>query len=120
MEIGSLAAAAEKVPGTICRNGPPGASHKWCLSPFPFDGHVLILKGVHRCDTRGYVELIVADPAGDALLRTESTPFLGLEASDLERLARDAGATTIVFSGGYRDQPYDRQESVDLIMVAQK
>jgi hypothetical protein len=20
--------------GTICRNGPEGASHKWCLSPF--------------------------------------------------------------------------------------
>jgi len=27
--------AAEKVPGTVCRNGPPGASHKRCLAPFP-------------------------------------------------------------------------------------
>ena len=24
----------KKVTGTICRNGPEGASHKWCLSPF--------------------------------------------------------------------------------------
>ena len=90
-----------------------------CLPPCGED-HVLILKGVHRCDTRGYVELVVADPAAGALLRSESTPFLGLEASDLERLARDAGATAIAFYGGYRDQPYDRQQSVDLIMVAEK
>ncbi len=26
---------AEKVPGTVCRNGPEGASHKRCLAPFP-------------------------------------------------------------------------------------
>ena len=81
---------------------------------------MLILKGVHRCGTRGYVELIVADPAAGTILRSESTPFLGLEASDLERLARAAGATTITFHGGYHDQPYDRQESVDLVMVAEK
>ena len=52
-------------------------------------------------------------------MRSESTPFLGLEASELERLARDAGATTVAFYGGYGDQPYDRQESVDLVMVAE-
>ena len=27
--------ASEKGTGTFCRNGPPGASHKRCLSPFP-------------------------------------------------------------------------------------
>ena len=27
-------AQGEKGTGTICRNGPKGASHKWCLSPF--------------------------------------------------------------------------------------
>ena len=26
--------SSEKGTGTICRNGPEGASHKWCLSPF--------------------------------------------------------------------------------------
>jgi hypothetical protein len=32
---GILRARREKrVTGTICRNGPRGASHKWCLSPF--------------------------------------------------------------------------------------
>jgi hypothetical protein len=34
--------AAEKVTGTICRNGPEGASHKWRLSPFP--------RAVNGCD----------------------------------------------------------------------
>ena len=104
---------------TLRVGAPPGRSGKWCLSPFPLQGDVLILKGVHRCGTRGYVELVVADPAGGALLRSESTPFLGLEASELEGAARDAGATTVAFYGGYADQPYDRQESVDLLMVAE-
>jgi SAM-dependent methyltransferase len=81
---------------------------------------VLILKGVHRCGPRGFVELIVADPAGGALKRSESTQFLGLEASALEGMARSAGATKVAFFGGYQDQPYDRQESVDLVMVAEK
>ena len=48
----------------------------------PRTGDVLILKGVHRCGDRGYVELIVTDPSGGTLMRSESTPFLGLEASD--------------------------------------
>jgi SAM-dependent methyltransferase len=98
------------------------------MVPVPFSGpfsgpgenQVLILKGVHRCGTGGYVELIVADPAASAIVRSESTAFLGLDASELERMARDAGAKRIAFLGGYGDQPYDRQESVDLMMVAEK
>ena len=31
----SLTPGGKKGTGTICRNGPEGASHKWCLSPFP-------------------------------------------------------------------------------------
>jgi len=110
-------------------------------------GEVLILKGVHRCGTRGYVDLIVAGlgeekeekgtgpicrngPPGAAhkwglspflrLLHSESTALLGLEAADLERMARAAGAAEVVFFGGYQDQPYDRRQSADLIMVARK
>ena len=94
------------------------SSHKWCLSPFPRE--VLILKGVHRCGDRGYVELVVADPADGTLRLSEATPFLGFEASALERFARDAGAKRVAFHGGYGGQPYDRQESVDLLMVAEK
>ena len=31
----SSEAVREKGTGTICRNGPEGASHKWCRSLFP-------------------------------------------------------------------------------------
>ena len=61
---------------------------------------MLILKGVHRSDSRGYVELAVIEPASGTLLRSEAKEFLGFEASDLERLARDAGQRTSLF-GGY-------------------
>jgi glycine/sarcosine N-methyltransferase len=83
-------------------------------------GDLLILKGVHRCGNRGYVELIVTDLSGTTTMQNESTPFLGLEATDLERMARLAGAKTVALFGGYQDQPYDRSKSVDLLMVAEK
>ena len=85
---------------------------------FPSDA--LILKGVHRCSDRGYVELIVTDLSGDAAMRSESTPFLGLEAADLDRMVRSAGAKEVAIFGGYQDQPFDRRQSVDLVMVAEK
>jgi hypothetical protein len=83
-------------------------------------GDVLILKGVHRCDRRGFVDLIVARPDGDAILHGESVPFLGLEAAELEAFAREAGAGQVEFFGGYKDEPYQRDRSVDLLMVATK
>jgi SAM-dependent methyltransferase len=84
-------------------------------------GEVLILKGVHRCATRGYVDLLVAGLSPSLrLLHSESIALLGLETADLERMARVAGAAEVAFFGGYQDQPYDRRQSADLIMVARK
>ncbi len=83
-------------------------------------GEMLILKGVRRCGTRGYVDLVLVESPGGGLAHCESVPFLGLEPADLEQAARDAGAASVDFFGGYRDQPYDRQESVDLVMLASK
>ena len=57
-------------------------------SPADLATEVLVLKGVHRCDSRGYVDLAVVEPAGPKLLHSESSPLLGLEASDLEAMAR--------------------------------
>ncbi len=91
-----------------------------CLRTKLPQGEVLILKGVHRCDRRGYVELVVVDPSGGPLLAHESPTFLGLEASDLENMARQAGASQVQFFGGYAEQPFERQASVDLVMVARK
>jgi SAM-dependent methyltransferase len=83
-------------------------------------GDALVLKGVHRCGDRGYVEMIVTDLSGDTAMRSESTQFLGLEALDLDRMAKAAGATKSTIFGGYQDQPYERQQSVDLVMAAER
>jgi SAM-dependent methyltransferase len=81
---------------------------------------VLILKGVHRCGTRGYVDLAVADLARTKLLHTESAPLLGLETSALEAMARNAGARKIALFGGYNEGPFNWQESMDVVMVGER
>jgi SAM-dependent methyltransferase len=115
------------------------------------EGEAFLVKGVHRCGTRGYVELLVGAPGGEKgdsphlcddqrcasvpafgpfrqmgtvpffpHMRHESLPLLGLEARELEALFRSAGTTAVHVFGGYQDQPYDRQASPDLVMVAEK
>jgi SAM-dependent methyltransferase len=84
------------------------------------EGEVLIVKGVHRCDGRGYVDLVVTTLDAGPQMRCDSVPFLGLEAAQLEQMARDAGAAQVRFTGGYQEQPYDRLASTDLVMVAGK
>jgi len=81
-------------------------------------GRALILKGVHRCEKRSYVELAVTSLDGQATLRSQAVPFLNLEAAELAAIAGACGASEISFRGGYKDQPYQQQTSVDLIMVA--
>ena len=83
-------------------------------------GEAMILKGVHRCGPRGYVELIVTELSGGKPLWTESVPFLGLNAAELEEMARQSGAAHVVFFGGYQDERYQAQKSVDLVMVAER
>lgn len=81
-------------------------------------GDSLIVKGVHRCGDGGYVDLLVSRLGEPAALQSESTPFLGLEAAELQSMARSAGAGSVQLFGGYQNQPYDRATSVDLLMVA--
>ena len=94
-------------------------------------GDVLILKGVHRCGPRGFVELVVtpektgatrpgSEGGGGTSVYSESVPFLGLKAAELEEMARRAGAAEVSFSGGYQGERYQPQRSVDLLMVAGK
>jgi SAM-dependent methyltransferase len=83
-------------------------------------GEVQILKGVHRCGSRAHVEMLVCHLEGDAGMRSEAVPFLGLEALDVERFLREAGARHVHRFGGYQGQPFDRQKSTDLLMVAEK
>jgi SAM-dependent methyltransferase len=83
-------------------------------------GEVLIVKGVHRHDRRGYVELVVANLPDGAAMHSEAVPFLGLEAAELEQTAIAAGAAGVRFFGGYDEKPYRREQSTDLLMVAEK
>lgn len=83
-------------------------------------GDMLILKGVHRRDSQGFVDLVLVGYQQASLVHSESVPFLGLEAGELEAMARDAGAAKVEFFGDYQESPYDRQKSMDLLMVATK
>jgi len=84
------------------------------------DGPALIIKGVHRCGPRAYIELLVGYLEGNAKMRSDCVPLLGLEASDLEHHMREHGASRVSIFGGYQNQPYDRQKSADLVIVAEK
>ena len=91
-----------------------------CLRTRLPQGDAVILKGIHRSDDRGFVELVVADPSGGPLLAHESPIFLGIERNELDAAAREAGAADVQFFGGYDRQPYDRESSVDLLMAARR
>jgi hypothetical protein len=77
-----------------------------------------VVKGVHRCGGQGFVDLVVTRLADSDEFHAESVPLLGLEQAELQELARGGGAGEIHFYGGYDEQPYDRQHSTDLIMLA--
>jgi SAM-dependent methyltransferase len=79
----------------------------------------LVLKGIHRWRAQGFLELVVARP-GDEIPRTESTPLLALEAGFLQRTVLRAGGKDVRLHGDYQERPYDRGQSVDLILVAEK
>jgi SAM-dependent methyltransferase len=80
----------------------------------------VILKGVHRHGSAGYVDLVVSWLADKPAWRSESVPFLGFEATTLQQWAQAAGAGTVEVYGGYQSEPYQRETSADLIVVARK
>lgn len=81
-------------------------------------GELLVVKGVHRSGSMGYVDLLVMTDDRPPRLESQSAGLLGLEATDLELAAQSSGATRVEFYGNYDGQPYQRDTSVDLIMVA--
>jgi len=82
--------------------------------------HILV-KGVHRAGTRGFVDLIDLEMSGGPVQpRYESTLFWGVESADLVGLLRQAGAHDAYCFGSYQEEPYVRTQSTDLIVVARK
>ncbi len=84
-------------------------------------GNSLIVKGVHRCGRRGYVDMIVTTLSGDdPVMQAESVPFWGLDALYVERKMRTAGAAAVEVFGGYDRQAYQPDRSPDLLVLAFK
>jgi hypothetical protein len=80
----------------------------------------ILLKGVHRCGTQGFVELIdLAVTAHGAEPRADSVKFLGLEQEHVAQMLTQAGGSAR-FYGSFQQAPYRRAESQDLIVVAEK
>ena len=116
------------------RSGGPVVLHLlnlWRLDDGPVDwqkclvldvpqGKSLVVKGVQRVGDRGFVHLVVAPLAAPGEFQSESAPLLSFEVESLRQAALAAGASKVQFYGNHRFQPFDRQTSVDLIMVAEK
>lgn len=78
----------------------------------------IVLKGIHRAGTYGYVDLIDIEP-GEAALnpRYDAAVFIEITAEDLVTAVQNQGATDITVFGDFAETPYDYQSSPDLILV---
>jgi SAM-dependent methyltransferase len=101
----------------------PDGAIAWqkCLRASLPQGDCLVTKGVHRCGSAGFVDMLVTRlDVSPPALRAECVPFLGLGADDLRRFAADGGAAAVEVWGGYQRQPYNPTDSTDLILVARR
>jgi SAM-dependent methyltransferase len=100
----------------------PDGPCRWqkCLRMAGPSGDVLVVKGVHRSGASGFVDLIVTTLEQSPRLESESVSLLGIEAQMLTEFARRADAEHADLYGGYDGQPYQRETSPDLILVARR
>jgi SAM-dependent methyltransferase len=80
----------------------------------------LITKGIHRHGARGFVEFILALPAEGTQTAAPAISFLGLESDELGRFALDHGAARVDVLGGYKQEPYVRERSTDMLLIAER
>jgi SAM-dependent methyltransferase len=82
--------------------------------------HILV-KGVHRAGARGFVNLVDLVVSGDRVPpHFDSAPFWGFEESALVQAARRAGASHVQCYGNVQQDAFQREQSTDLILVAEK
>lgn len=89
-----------------------------CLRASLPRGESLIIKGVHRTADRAFVNMCVATLTDPPRLQAESAPLLAFKAEELVDLAKRAGVDDVRLFGGYREEPFAAQSSVDMILVA--
>jgi SAM-dependent methyltransferase len=81
----------------------------------------LLIKGIHRSSASVRIEVLDLTIDPPSVQRwSESTPLLPITADDLVASAKAAGASLIETYGDYRQTPYDRATSPDLIAVCRK
>lgn len=91
-----------------------------CMRVATSAGETIIVKGMHRSGSRVFLELLVLPLSEDCELKTSSIPLLCLDGAEVESMARDGGASSVELYGGYQGQPYEKESSVDLVMIARK
>lgn len=78
----------------------------------------VLLKGLHRVGVRGYIDLIdLRMTPGAMTKRFDSPSFMGIESESLIAAIRSGGGRLERLCGSYQAEPYDREQSVDLICV---
>jgi SAM-dependent methyltransferase len=87
-----------------------------CLRVNDERGDRIVLKGVYRVGSRGFVEFVEVRPDGAG--QFDSSTILALDAEALVEAAASAGAHEVELYGGYQGEPYDRATSADMILVA--
>lgn len=82
--------------------------------------HVL-LKAVHRSGNRGHIDFVDLDLSrADVAPRYDSAEFIGISAEWLTQTARSAGAVAIECYGSFRFDPYDPEQSGDLLFTCRR
>jgi SAM-dependent methyltransferase len=82
-----------------------------------------LVRGVHRCGARGFVELIVladGESGGEPTIMGESAALVLLEAGEIEHWMRQGGARSTRVYGGYKGEAYEKGKSVDIVVVGEK
>lgn len=82
------------------------------------EGEALIIKGVHRCGDRGYVNMLVTALSGEVRLRSDCVPLTLWREAALREAFVAGGAAWVEIYGGYGRGAYDEGTSADLIVVA--
>jgi SAM-dependent methyltransferase len=82
--------------------------------------HVL-LKSLRRIGDHGYIDFVDLHLSGATVIpRYDAATFLGLDADHLDDVARRAGAAKVETFGSLKREPYERETSTDLILIAGK
>jgi hypothetical protein len=82
------------------------------------DGVRVLLKGIHRIDRRGYIDLVdLALPSSGIQCDAKGVPFQGITQAEVTSMLHQAGAVVRSVFGSFSRAAYDETTSADLIIV---